>query len=54
MIEKIIAIAVILICAIRVIGYGIYTAKDKNITGSVSLFVLAAIIISSSAYFFIM
>ncbi len=54
MIEKIVAIAVILICAMRVIGYGIYTAKDKNIAGSVSLFILAALVLSSSVYFFIM
>lgn len=54
MIEKIITITVILICAMRVIGYGIYTAKDKNIAGSVSLFVLASIVLFSSVYFFIM
>lgn len=53
MIEKVIAIAVILICAARVIGYGIYTVKDKNTAGGVGLFILAAIVLSSSTYFFL-
>lgn len=53
MIEKIIAIAVVLICTARVIGYGIYTVKDKNILGGVGVFVLAAAVLSSSVYFLI-
>lgn len=53
MTEKIVAIAVIIFCAVRVISYGIYTIKDKNKTGGVSLFVLAAVVLSSSVFFFI-
>lgn len=53
MIEKIIAIAIILICTMRMIGYGVYTLTDKNKAGGVGLFALAAIVLSSSVYFFL-
>lgn len=53
MIEKIIFLAVILICTIRIVNYGIYTIKDKNKTGAVGLFIMACMVASSSIYFFI-
>lgn len=53
MIEKVIYIAIIIICTIRVVSYGIYTAKGKNITGAVGLFVMALMVASSSIYFFV-
>lgn len=53
MVEKIVATIVILICALRVIGYGVYTVRDKNVLGGVGLFALAAIVFSSSIYFFL-
>ena len=54
MIEKIIAIAVILVCTVRVIGYGVYTLKDKNTVGGVGLFVIAFLVAISSVYFFLL
>lgn len=53
MFEKIVFLLVILICTIRVISYGIYTVKDKNIVGAVGLFVMAFCTAASSICFFI-
>lgn len=33
---------IIIFCVVRMISYGIYTIKEKNIAGGVSLFVLTA------------
>ena len=53
MFEKIVFLLVILICTIRVISYGIYTIKDKNITGAIGVFIMAFFTAASSVYFFI-
>lgn len=50
--EKIIVLLAILICTIRVVSYGIYTIRDKNKTGGVSLFVMAFLAALTSVYFF--
>lgn len=52
MIEKVLAIAVILFCAVRVVSYGIYTIRDKNMYGGIGVFVFAAAVLSSSVYVF--
>ncbi len=53
MFEKIVFLSIIVICTIRVISYGIYTIKNKNITGAVGLFIMAFFTAASSIYFFI-
>lgn len=53
MLKIVIALSVILICTIRIVSYGIYTIKDKNITGGIGLFVMASITALSSVYFFL-
>lgn len=53
MFEKIVFLLVIIICTVRVVSYGVYTAKDKNITGAVGMFVMAFFTALSSVYFFI-
>ena len=53
MLEKIVFLIVIIICTVRVISYGVYTARDKNITGAVGLFIMAFFTALSSVYFFI-
>ncbi|MCH5209507.1 MAG: hypothetical protein J1F01_00945 [Oscillospiraceae bacterium] len=50
--ERIIYLTAVLICVIRLVNFGIYTVKDKNKTGGVSLFVMAIIAASTSVYFF--
>ena len=42
----------VLICVIRMVNFGIYTFRDKNKTGGVSLFVMALIAASTAVYFF--
>lgn len=53
MLYKIIAIIIVLICTVRIIGYGVYTLKTKNITGGIGLFVMAVFVAASSAFFFV-
>ena len=49
--EKGIYLAAVVVCVIRLVNYGIYTIKEKNKTGGVSLFVMALLAASTSAYF---
>ncbi len=51
MLNKVIAIIVILICTVRIIGYGVYTIRIKNITGGLGLFLMALFVASSSVFF---
>ncbi|MGN0106699.1 MAG: hypothetical protein ACI4A5_03240 [Hominilimicola sp.] len=53
MMEKVVFILVIFICTIRIVGYGIFTVKDKNKTGGIGLFVMALMTASASIYFLI-
>lgn len=46
-------IIVIIIFTIRIVNYGIYTMKDKNKAGAISLFVMSAMLVSTILYFFI-
>ena len=50
--EKAIYLTVVLICVIRMVNFGIYTVRDKNKAGGVSLFVMAVLAASTSVYFF--
>ena len=50
--ERIIYLAAVLVCVIRLVNFGIYTIRDKNKTGGASLFVMALIAASTSVYFF--
>ena len=38
-------------CAVKTIGYGIYTLNRKNITGAVSIFILSLLTLSAIAVF---
>ena len=51
--ERIIYLTAVLICVIRLVNFGIFTVKDKNKSGGVSLFVMAIMAASTSIYFFI-
>ena len=49
--EKTVYLTAVAVCVVRLVNFGIYTIKDKNKTGGVSLFVMALIAASTSAYF---
>lgn len=51
--EKIIFLPVMVICVMRTMSYGVYTMHTKNSVGAISLFVLAAAAMVSSAYFLV-
>lgn len=51
--EKAIYLTAVLVCVIRVVNFGIYTFRDENKTGGVSLFVMAVLAASTSVYFLI-
>lgn len=50
--EKLIFLPIIAVCMTRTAGYGIYTFKEKNKTGAISLFVLTMTAAAASVYFF--
>lgn len=49
--EKLILLPVIAVFLMRTAGYGVYTAKAKNMTGAVGVFTLTLIAGAASAYF---
>lgn len=49
--EKLILLPVIAVCLMRTVSYGIYTIRDKNRTGAMSLFALASAAAMASVYF---
>lgn len=49
--EKLILLPLIVVCMTRTAGYGIYTIKEKNMTGAISLFVLTLSAACASVYF---
>ncbi len=49
--EKAAYITAVLVCVVRVVNFGIYTFRDENKTGGVSLFVMAFLAASTSVYF---
>ena len=49
--EKVIYLTAVAVCVFRLVNFGIYTIKDKNITGGVSLFVMVLLAASTSVYF---
>lgn len=49
--EKLILLPVIAVFLMRTAGYGVYTARERNITGAAGIFVLTLIAGAASAYF---
>lgn len=45
--EIVVSSIIIIICTIRVVSFGIYTLKNKNIAGAVGLFALAAVVVAT-------
>lgn len=39
---EILIILIVLICTIKTVGYGIFTLQNKNIPGSIMIFILCA------------
>lgn len=50
MIELIITALLFLYAAVRLVAYGVFTAKEKNTAGAVSLFVILAALIAVEIY----
>ncbi len=53
MIKYILSNLIMLICIIRMVSYGIFTIKEKNTIGGISLFVLAAAAVGLHYYIFV-
>ena len=49
--EKAIYLTAVAVCVVRLVNFGIYTIKDKNTAGGVSLFVMVLLAASTSVYF---
>ena len=49
--EKLILLPVIAVCLTRTAGYGIYTAKERNISGTAGLFIILLAALGASVYF---